>query len=1049
MRKSFGLEKKRSLLRKQSLVSSAAALAGLWLVSGRPVEAAVLYSNDFGTTAISGTTYTGSPTLAAGINSSVWSTSALGFTSFAGSSGQALSLSNSGGTPTITLTLTLDNTYTLALDSVSLWRQRSAAGAQAFSLSVNSTSVETGTVPTTGATTGAVAPSTTSFGGTNGLSTYTFVLGLSGATGSGTFRLDDFTLNGTLTAVVNEGRYWVGDDSTRGGSGTWVQTGGTAWSTTDADVAGGAWNTTTLAANFGGGSGAVTVSGTVNANAGMVFAGNYTISGGSDINLGGNSTAANLISVATSKATNINTALSGTTGFTKGGAGTLTISGSNSSLSGTVDVAAGTLVLGSATALSSATSVSFSTTAGVMQLGGNSVTIGDLNAANGSSIVENASAGNATLTVSGVGTFAGTLQDGTGGGTLALSKTGAGNLTVSGTNAFTGGVTIDTGTINIGSAAALNSLGVNALTMTNNGRMNLGGNSVTVASLNGTAGTIVENNIAVVTNVLTVNQASGTSTFNGTLQNGAGNGSLGLTKSGSGTLILGGTNTYTASTLLTKGTLKLTNAAALGTSAVNVTNGNLYTAAGLTVANNITVSTAYQLVSGYDFQTTTTGGTATAVATITPTLYNANFGSGVLYLDGTHGSSAWSQATELTAFAGTAVNTAGTSLSTVSTSPAALALLGGTGNSANGKFIVFTLDMTGKTGLTVSYATQGTTTGFANQNWSYSTDGTNWTAADSFTSIPTSFGTKTLTTISAVDNISTVFLRMSGGNATAASGNNRLDNFQFNAIDVTATPTLGSDATSGTATYSGNITINSAASLSSATGGTVDFTGALGGSAALNVIGGGVTKISGTSNTYSGAISVGAGSLVVNGNLAAGGNVTISSLGTLGGTGTVSRLVDVKSGGTIAPGNSAGKLTVGSVILEANSNLSMELNGTATAGTDYDQLSVSDNTAGSVNLTGSNLIVTLGFSTVLGDQFTIIDNAGPGAVIGQFATGSIVDTTYNGITYEFGISYAGGDGNDVVLTTTLPEPASLSLIGLGATGLLARRRRKNHKPAAV
>ena len=1005
-----------------------AVAAGLGLLE--VADAAVLYQNDFGTATITGSTYTGTPTLATGISSAVWTNSVGSFTSFGGSSGQALALSNSGGTPTITLTLTLDGNYTLALDSESFWRQRSASGAQAFTLAVNGTQVNSGTVPTTGATTGTLTPSTTSFGGVTGLTTYTFVLGLSGASGTGTFRVDDFTLNGTLTAVASAGRYWVGDDATRGGSGTWVQTGGTAWATTDADAAGGPWNTTTLAANFGGASGSVTVSDTVNANAGINFSGDYTLAGGTAISLGGATTAANQISVATGKSASINTALTGTAGFTKAGAGTLTVGGTNSGLSGTVDVAAGTLVLGSTSALNSATSVGFSTTAGVLQLGGNSVTIGDLNAVNTTSILENANASAATLTVNGVGAFAGILRDGTGGGPLGLSKTGSGSLTVSGSNTFTGGVSVDTGTIVVGSAGAINGLGLNTLTMTNGGKLTLNGNSPTVAGLTGTAGTVIENGHIAAASMLTVNKASGSSTFSGLIQNGA-VGTLGLTKAGNGELVLAGANTYTGPTYLTRGTLKVTDGAALGTSAVNITNGNLLASAGVTVANNMTVSLPYLQAAAWDFQTTAGGGTAANAAPNSPTVYTANFGSGTLYIDGTNGSDTWTTATgttnELTSFGGTALNTAGTSLSTDTSGNSALALVN---QSANGKSVVFKLDMTGKAGLVASYATRKTDTGFNSQSWSYSVDGSTWVAADTFTDMTTAFGVETLAAdLSALNGISTAYLKLTVTGASAASGNNRLDNFQFNYLDLSATPVIGSDATSGTTTFTGAITLNSLTRLQAAPGGRVEFGGSISGTSGLIKTGGGTVVIGNASNTYAGATSVSAGTLLVNGTLASGGGaVTVNGTGTLGGTGTIARSVVVASGGTLSPGNSIGTMTVSSIDMTGGTYF-VELNGDSDIA---DQLIVSGAaTLGGANLTGS---VTGTFTE--GETFTIVDAAN-GNLTGAFAQGASV--VIGG--QMFGITYSGGDGGDVILTAAVPEPSTLGLLSIGALGLMRRRRR--------
>ena len=125
------------------------------------------------------------------------------------------------------------------------------------------------------------------------------------------------------------------------------------------------------------------------------------------------------------------------------------------------------------------------------------------------------------------------------------------------------------------------------------------------------------------------------------------------------------------------------------------------------------------LIAGWDFQTTANGGTAAAAAPNAPTVYIANFGTGTIYLNGANGSSTWVTTTsgnELSSFSGTAIN-AGAGFSTVTTSPACLAILN---NTANGKCIVFTFNMTGYQNLVVSYATQRTSTGFTSQTWDYS-----------------------------------------------------------------------------------------------------------------------------------------------------------------------------------------------------------------------------------------------------------------------------------------------------------------------------------------
>jgi hypothetical protein len=162
-----------------------------------------IYTHDFGSIAISGSPYTVAPgTLDAQLSNSSWSSSTGNFTSYAGAAGQALSLSNSGGTPTYTLTFDVASGYTCTIDSFNFWQQRSASGAQNWSLSINAISVGAGTVPTSGSALGNTAVSTPVSQQTG---TITIVLSLSGASGTGTFRLDDFTLYGSVDTVITSG----------------------------------------------------------------------------------------------------------------------------------------------------------------------------------------------------------------------------------------------------------------------------------------------------------------------------------------------------------------------------------------------------------------------------------------------------------------------------------------------------------------------------------------------------------------------------------------------------------------------------------------------------------------------------------------------------------------------------------------------------------------------------------------------------------------------------------------------------------------------------
>ena len=179
----------------------------------------------------------------------------------------------------------------------------------------------------------------------------------------------------------------------------------------------------------------------------------------------------------------------------------------------------------------------------------------------------------------------------------------------------------------------------------------------------------------------------------------------------------------------------------------------------------------------------------------------------------------------------------------------------------------------------------------------------------------------------------------------------------------------------------------------------------------------------------------GVGVLTIVGNNAGAAGKVVVQQGTLNGSGTLAGPIQVNAGANLAPGTSPGVLSTGSATLDAGANLQIELGGT-TLGTQYDQLNVT----GAVTLTGSNLVLSLinGFTPSAGQQFTIINNDAADAVAGTFAQ-PFVDL--GGV--RFNINYAGGTGNDVVLTASaVPEPTTVGLLGLGALGLLARRRRR-------
>jgi hypothetical protein len=201
------------------------------------------------------------------------------------------------------------------------------------------------------------------------------------------------------------------------------------------------------------------------------------------------------------------------------------------------------------------------------------------------------------------------------------------------------------------------------------------------------------------------------------------------------------------------------------------------------------------LVAGWDFDTTTQSSTPLATAIQSVRQYNANFGSNNgtvprMILDGTLGSSRWNTSSgEIWTANGTQTNLLpGSSLTGNNT---ALLLRSGSGLSAEGKQIVFQLNMTKSRRLEISYAAQATAGGFTTHEWHYWDDivAKDWLpitdAADNAKiPIPTSLTTIVLDQVGGAgfNNRPNVRVRLTVSGATSASGTNILDNIRFNAI---------------------------------------------------------------------------------------------------------------------------------------------------------------------------------------------------------------------------------------------------------------------------
>ncbi|HWB20138.1 MAG TPA: PEP-CTERM sorting domain-containing protein, partial [Phycisphaerales bacterium] len=106
----------------------------------------------------------------------------------------------------------------------------------------------------------------------------------------------------------------------------------------------------------------------------------------------------------------------------------------------------------------------------------------------------------------------------------------------------------------------------------------------------------------------------------------------------------------------------------------------------------------------------------------------------------------------------------------------------------NGSYIEFTISMSGMQDLVLSFATRGTSTGFNSGTWSYSTGGGFTALSDNTATTSTSFAVKTVdfSAYDDMDNVSSVVIRYTLDGASGTTGNNRIDNIQFNASVVPA-----------------------------------------------------------------------------------------------------------------------------------------------------------------------------------------------------------------------------------------------------------------------
>jgi len=596
-------------------------------------------------------------------------------------------------------------------------------------------------------------------------------------------------------------------------------------------------------------------------------------------------------------------------------------------------------------------------------------------------------------------------------GAGSIRKLGTGKLTLSGNNSYTGGTTIGAGTIAVSSDANLGDVS-GGLTLGLNLLGNPGGTLETTASfssaraitLNSGGGTIATN-------------SGVTTTLSGVIDGGGH-----LTKSGDGILVLTGTNTYGGGTRINGGTLAVSSDANLGNAAgtLSFNGGALQTMASFDSARAITINAGGGIFN-------TDGGVQTRLTGVIDGAGGLiKNGTGLLILTGANSYSG-----------GTIVNSGTLQLGEVGVAGAIRGAVMNNGATLN--FI--NVNTSGLTGVVTNSgntnfrndSSAGSALIISNSGGTTTFEGSS--SAGNATVVANSGGTTIFNGNSSASN-ATVITNVGGVTQFLGTSNGSSARFITNAGGVLSMLGLGPGPNSagsieGAGTYAlGNGVVLQVGgnNLSTEVSGIITGVGG-----ELFKYGSGTLTLSGA-NTYTGPTTVNQGRLAVNGSITS--NVTVYSLGNLGGSGTI--FGNVMNYGTLAPGNSIGTLTVSGNYTQApGSTYQVEVNaagqgdrlnvvgapGTATINGGTVQVLAQPgnyarnttytilNATGGVSGTYSNVTSNFAFLTpsLLYDANNVFLNlylsstafASGAQTVNQFAVGTALDRGYGAATGDF------------------------------------------------